>query len=49
MSKYPTGYYDHSFIALATDITIEKYDHTGITIINYDSKAFVVQATGLLR
>jgi hypothetical protein len=34
------------FIVLATVITIVNDDRTAITIINYDLKTFIVQATG---
>jgi hypothetical protein len=36
----------YSFIVLATVIKILNYNHTAITIINYDRKTFIVQATG---
>jgi hypothetical protein len=36
----------YSFIVMATVIMIINYDHSGITIINYDPKTFIVQATG---
>jgi hypothetical protein len=38
--------YDRSFIVQATVIAIMTYDCTVITIINYDHKTFIVQATG---
>ncbi len=44
---------NHSFIVLATDITIVNDNcktfillATVITIVNYDNKTFIVQATG---
>jgi len=38
---------DRSFIALATVIMIINCDPTVITIIHYDCKTFIVQATGI--
>jgi hypothetical protein len=38
----------YSFIVLATVIMIINYDHTAITIVNYDRKTFIVQATDLV-
>jgi hypothetical protein len=35
----------YSFIVLATVIMIINYNHTVITIVNYDPKPFIVQAT----
>ncbi len=37
----------YSFIVMAIVIMIVNYDHTVITIINYDPKTFTAQATGL--
>ncbi len=37
----------YSFIVLATAITIINYDCTVITIVKYNRKTFIVQATGL--
>ncbi len=31
---------------MATVITIVNYNHTGIMIVHYDPKTFIVQATG---
>jgi hypothetical protein len=36
--------YDRSFIVQATVIKIINYDRAVITIVNYDFKAFIVQA-----
>ncbi len=33
---------------MVTVIMIVNYNHTVITIVNYDPKTFIVQATGLL-
>jgi hypothetical protein len=38
--------YDRSFIVQATVFKILNYGHTVITIVNYDHKTFIVQATG---
>ncbi len=38
----------HSFIVMATVIMIVNYDHTVITIKNYDPRTFILQATGLI-
>ncbi len=37
----------YSFIVMAIVIMIVNYDHTVITIINYDPKTFIVQVSGL--
>ncbi len=37
----------YSFIVLAIVIMIVNYNRTVITIVNYDHKTFIVQATGL--
>jgi hypothetical protein len=37
--------YDCSFIVQATVIMIVNYNCTVITIVNYDHKTFIVQAT----
>jgi hypothetical protein len=37
-----------SFIVMATVITIINYDHIVITIVNFDPKTFIVQATGVV-
>jgi hypothetical protein len=39
----------YSFIVTATVIKIVNYDHIVIMIVNYDPKAFIVQATELLK
>jgi hypothetical protein len=36
----------YSFIVMATVIMIVTYDHTVITIANYNPKTFIIQATG---
>ncbi len=42
-------YCDRSLIALATVIIIKNYYLTVITIIHYDCKTFIVQATGICK
>ncbi len=37
----------YSFTVLAIVIMIVNYDHTVITIVNYNRKTFIVQATEL--
>jgi hypothetical protein len=48
MVNYDSRIVIHSFILLATVIMIVNYDHTVITIVNYNRKTFIIQATGLL-
>ncbi len=36
----------YSFIVLAIVIKIVNFDHTVFTIVNYNCKTFIVQATG---
>ncbi len=38
----------YSFIVLASVIMIVNYNHIVITIVNYDRKTFIVQATGVI-
>ena len=47
--NYDTRIIINSFIVLATVIMIVNYDCAVITIINYDRKTFIVQATDQAR
>ncbi len=46
IANYDSRIVIYSFIVLDTVIMIINYNHTVITIINYDRKPFIVQATG---
>jgi hypothetical protein len=39
----------YSFMVLANVIMIVNYDHTVITIENYDRKTFIVQVTDVFK
>jgi hypothetical protein len=41
--------YDHSSIVQASVIMIKNYDRTVITIVIYNRKTLIVQATGLME